>query len=210
MSLRSKATPSRVGPLAPRQPRFRRSYTADELALTISTENQLQVPRGSRSREHQSGRQLQDCYMPNQSLYSGNCTPFEDPEYYLEDEYDRADVPSMAEAITPHTRPEDQANHTPPGSQQFESRATINFADLIQEQQKLLREVLSNQNEMKEKQKEFEQKLSDLSSKVNSYSGSSPDSGSGAKKKCRIKRDLTVSFNNLSPFVIVGLYQGIL
>ncbi len=70
----------------------------------------------------------------------------------------------------------------------------INLIALIQEQQQLLQTVLSNQTKMTSRQDEFQSKLTELRSKVvNSCSGSSPDSGPGTRKKCRIKRDLTVS-----------------
>ena len=124
----------------------------------------------------------QAVYRPRQSIYDGEYQHFSDDSGEEQENYPPLASSSRYNALQgqgPHSR-----SIKPP---------EVDVIAMIQQQQKLLHEILDTQKRMQSKQEDFDRRLQELAKKSES-SSSSPDTS--RRKKVKISRDLTVSISS--------------
>ena len=173
------------------RPASRKRLSADEVSeLAAQGENFSAFPYSrSGNRGHgdinENGTTPVSCrtYQPNESLYDGSFRELNDSED--EEVHLRALAGSSGFNSSRGQQPRIHADSRYNLHQPHDNTITA----MLQEQQKLLHQVLATQKKMQQKQDEFDTKLKELSKRSES-SGTSDGNG---KRKCRITRDLTVS-----------------
>ena len=126
------------------------------------------------------------------SSFPGGCTPTSSALYQ--------------NANTPTGRP-NRSSYTFPGNSRPDRVSTFHESpqviSMLQQQQKMLQEVLQTQKLMEQKQNTFEQKLHVIEEQVVEMKSSDRESTTMNRLKCRVPKDLSVSSISYSPAPLI-------